>query len=284
MPQPSFSGTPPVCKFGGLSLPNGQGTMTQVNLNDVTSWFLQDFQADIAKQLSKGQYLYRSRGTILGRDFPGMPITLPFKYKEASNGAFGADLAKLVNTGDQQLTFDNNTYILAEFEATKSRKLWIKFQPYWWDVSLQFWCKTPWFVDVSATTMTQVSSIGTTPSTFNITYNGSVFAEPVFTLAIGAGNPAVITTAILKNTTSGEFLTITFPGGLAASTAYTITIDCGAFTVSDQNGVSYDIGGSFPNLYPPAGTVNAHSIALTVSSGVPSNVTLNGTWNQRWTI
>jgi hypothetical protein len=106
----------------------------------------------------------------------------------------------------------------------------------------------------------------------------------VFTLGIGAGNPAVITTAILKNTTSGETLTVTFPGGLAASTAYTITIDCGNYTVSDQNGVNYDIGGSFTSLFPPAGTVNAFSIALTVSSGVPSNVTLDGTWNNRWTM
>lgn len=258
--------------------------MTQVNLNDVTSWFLQDFQSDLVKQLVKGQFVWRAKGAILGRDVPGFSIVLPMKYKEASNGAFGAALATLVNTGDQQLTFDNSTYILSEFESTQSRKLWIKFQPFWWDVTLSFWCKTPWFNDIAATNLTQVTAIGTTPKTFNITYAGSVFAEPVFTLGIGAGNPAVITTAILKNTTSGEFLTITFPGGLAASTAYTITIDCGNYTVSDQNSVNYDIGGSFTSLFPPAGTVNAFSIALTVSSGVPSNVTLDGTWNNRWTM
>lgn len=284
MPQPQFSGTPPVCSFGGLALPNGQGTMTAVNLNDVTSWFLQDFQADIAKQLTKGQQVWRSKGTVLGRDVPGFPITLPFKYKEASNGAFGADLAKLLNTGDQRLTFDNATYILAELEATKSRMLWIRYQPYWWDVSLQFWCRTPWFVDISATTMTQVTGIGLSPTTFNRTYNGSVFTEPTFTLGIGAGNPARITTAALSNTMSGEVLTITFPGGLTPSTAYTITIDCSAFTVADQNGVNYDVGGSFPLLYPPVATVNGFSVVLTASSGTPSNVTLDGTWFQRWVI
>jgi hypothetical protein len=282
MPQPQFSGTPVTCKFGGLALPGGVGTMAQINLNDVTSWFLQDFQADLSKQIAKGALVWRSRGVVLGRDVPGFAISLPFKYKEASNGAFGAALGTLINTGDQQLTFDNNTYILAELESTKSRKLWIKFQPYWWDVTLAFWCKTPWFVDVAATNMTAVTSIGTSTSNFNLTYNGSVFAEPVFTLTIGAGNPAVITTAVLKNTTSGENLTITFPGGLAASTAYTITIDCGAFSVTDQNSVGYDVSGSFPLLYPPVGTVNACSVALTVSSGVPSNVSLNGTWNNRW--
>jgi hypothetical protein len=386
VPQPQFSGTPITCKFGGLALPNGQGTLSQINLNDLASWYLQDFQADLAKQISKGQFLWRAKGTILGRDFAGFPIVLPFRYKEASNGAFGAVLAQLSQAGEQQLTFDNNTYILAEFETTNGRKLLTHFQPYWYDLSIQFWCKTPWFVDVSATTISTVNVVyaplaapvgataaggalatgtytlqytyvtasgetaaspasgnivltsgnqqisvsavtplpgfatavkwyfasgpttgftvqnaggaftlntagsGTlaptsTPATqFSITYAGSVFAEPVFTLTVPSSNTGTITGATLINTMSTETLTVSFPGGLAVSTAYTITIDCGAFTVADAGGRAYDVAGSFPQLYPPVGQVNTMTVSATTSAGVASGLTLGCTYSNRWTI
>jgi hypothetical protein len=360
--------------------------LSQINLNDVTSWFLQDFQADLVKQLSKGQMLWRARGVILGRDVPGVTITLPYKYKEASNGAFGAALAQLTMAGEQQLTFDNATYILAEFEATKSRRPWIKFQPYWWEFSLQFWCKTPWFVDITPTSISTVNVVyaplaaptaaplaggaltaGTytlqytyvtasgetaaspassnivlsggnlqisvsavtplpafatavkwyfasgpstgftvqnsggaftlntagssviaptsTPATqFSITYSGSVFAEPVFTVTVPRSNTGVIQSILLVNTMSAEFLTVTFPGGLIVSTAYVITIDCGAFTATDATGKTYDVGGAFPLIYQPVGQVNTYTVIATTSSGVASGLTLGCTYSNRWLI
>lgn len=386
MPQPQFSGTPITCKFGGLALPNGQGTQGQINLNDLTSWYLQDFQADLIKQISKGQFLWRGKGTTLGRDYPGVPIVLPFMYKEASNGALGAAVAQLSQAGEQQLTFDNSTYILAEFEGTKGRKLLTRFQPYWYNLSIQFWCRTPWFIDTSSTTTSTVNVVyaplaapsgaaaaggaltagtytlkytyvtasgetaaspassnivlsggnlqisvsavtplpsfatavkwyfasgpttgftvqnaggaftlntagnaaispASTPATaFTITYAGSVFAEPVFTLIVPITNTGVITSVSIANTMSTETLTASFGGGLATSTAYTITLDCGAFTATDASGKSYDVAGSFPQLYPPVGQANTFTVSAVTSSGIPSGLTLGCTYSNRWTI
>jgi hypothetical protein len=386
VPQPQFAGTPPICKFGGLALPNGQGTMAQVNLNDVASWYLQDFQQDLSKQLVKAQYIWRARGATLGRDFPGFNISLPFRYKEVSNGAFGAILGVLSQAGEQQLTFDNNTFITAEFEATKSRKHFTKFQPYWYDVTIQFWCKTPWFQDIASTSLPTVNIVNaptaapsgataaggalvtgtytlqytfvtasgetaaspvsgniilttgnqqisvsavtplpafatavkwyfasgptvgftvqnngaaftlntagntnpapsSTPATqFSVNYAGSIWAEPVWTLTIPSSNAAVITSATLFNTMSGEQLTAQL-GGLAASTAYTITMDSSAMTILDGSSKPYDnIGNAFANLYGPAGQSNAFTIAVATSSGLPSGLTLGGSWNPRWVI
>lgn len=160
MPQPQFSGTPPTCTFGGFPLPNGQGVLSPMNLNDISSWFLQDFQYNLVKQVTAGQFLWRAKGTTLGRDFQGFVITLPMRYREATNGAFGAALAQLSQAGEQQLSFDGQTYILAEFAGLSGRKLLTKFQPYWWDFSVQFWCKTPWFLDMSSTTTALVPLLG----------------------------------------------------------------------------------------------------------------------------
>lgn len=386
MPQPQFSGTPPTCTFGGLALPNGQGTLSSINLNDVTSWFLQDFQYDLVKQVTAGQFLWRAKGTTLGRDFQGFVITLPMRYREASNGAFGAALAQLSQAGEQQLSFDGQTYILAEFAGLSGRKLLTKFQPYWWDFNLQFWCKTPWFLDITSTTTSTVNVVyaplvapsgstasggslatgtytlkytyvtasgetaaspassnivltsgsqqisvsavtplpsfatavkwyfatgpttgftvqnsgtaftlntagngtaspASTPATqFSITYSGSVFAEPVFTLNVPNTNTGVITGATLANTMSTESLTISFPGGLATSTAATITVDCGAMSVTDALSNNYDVSGSFPQLYPPVGQANTMTVLPATSAGVASGLTLGSAYANRWSI
>lgn len=384
MPQPSFAGTPVTVTFGGLALPNGQGTMTNLNLNDVTSWFLQDWQANLVKQITKGQQVWRSKGVVLGRDFPGFSITLPMKYREASPGALGAALAQLAQAGEQQLSFDGSTFILAEFETTASRQLWIKWGNYWWNLNLQFWCRVPWFQDLSATNLTTVNIVNapataptgstasggalatgtytlaytyvtasgetaaspassnivlttgnqqisvsavtplpafatavrwyflsgpttgftvqnsggaftlntagnsaaapaSTPATnFSITYAGSIFAEPTFTLTVPNTNAAVIGNLVLTNTMSSEALTATL--NLAASTAYTVTVSGANFAVTDGSGHSYDIAGSFPMLYGPAGQANTFTVAVTAVSGVPTGLTLGGTYSNRWVL
>lgn len=124
-----------------------------------------------------------------------------------------------------------------------------------------------------------------TPATsFSITYAGSVFAEPTFTLTIPNTNTATIQSLVLTNTMSNEALTVQFPAPLAASTAWTITISVPAWTVTDQTSLQYDVAGSFPYLYGPPGQANPFTAKLTPASGASSGVTLGASFSNRWEI
>lgn len=383
MPQPTFNAS--AVTFGGLAQPNGQGTFAAVNLNDGANWSLQDFKPDaFVKQMTKSQQVWLSKGLVSSRDFPGFGITLPMLYSEIPGTKIGAALASLALAGEQQLSFDGATYLLAEFEQTKSRTWRRRYPPFLWDVELAFWCRNPFYLDLSGSSLastpivyaptaapsgsaaaggaltagtytleyTYVTASGetapspasssivlsggnlqisvsavtplpsfatavkwyfatgpttgftvqnsgaaftlntagsgtappaTTPATaFSQTYAGSVWAEPVWTLSIPGSNTGVITSAVLANTMSGQALIALFPGGLRTSTAYTITIDCGVMTVTDQNGTVYDVGGSFPFLFQPAGQSNPFTVALVTSSGVASGATIAASWSNRW--
>ena len=291
MPQPTISGVPPVFKFGNAALPNGQGTMTNLNLNDGTKWQWQRFKGDDDYvQLSVGQLAWRAASVILGRDRKGRTLSEPMRYLEASSSAsdaFGVQLALMEQAGLQQVTFDGATYIQAEFSGFKSRDMvTLKAAPYYWMGNLEFFCPTPYFNDLSATTyMNAVALTSGAATNTNVTYLGSVRANPIFTLTIPLTNAVPIQSFALVNSMSTESLTIAFPGNLAASTAWTITIDSGAMTVTDQNGKSYDVAGNaFPLLYGPAGQVQQISATLTPASGTATGCTLSCSATNRWLI
>ncbi len=388
MPQPVISGTPLTAKFGSLALPNGQGTMTQVNLNDGTNWQWVDFKADDDYvQLTPAQLVWRAKSVIVGRDRNARTLTMAMRYQEAStaaSAALGAQIALLEQAGQQQLTFDNSTYVLANFAGLKNRVMLKRFSPFYWGFDLEFFCPEPYFRDISSTSVSaqtivsaptaapsgsaisggglavgtytlgyayvtasgttavspassnitttssnkQISVLAVTPlpawatavrwyfisgpttgfsvqnsggaftlntagdgtavpattpaTAFSVTYSGSVWAEPVWTLTIPNTNTAPIASFQLANTMSGESLLATFPGNLAASTSWTITIDTANSLVADQSGKGYDVVGSFPLLYPPAGQANAMAATLNAASGTPVGVTIAGSVTNRW--
>ena len=287
MPQPTISGVPPVFKFGNAALPQGQGTMTNLNLNDGTKWQWQRFKGDDDYvQTTVGQLAWRAASVILGRDRKGRILSEPMRYLEASSSpsdAFGAQIALMEQAGLQQITFDNATYIQAEFSGFKSRDMvMLKAAPYYWMGNLEFLCPTPYFNDLSATTVSPQALSSGSATTFNITYAGSVWTKPVWTLTIPNTNPAPIQSFSLSNTMSGETLTVTFPGNLAASTAWTITIDSSQSAVLDASGKGYDFGGSFPKLYGPAGQVQQISATLTPASGTATGCTVGASYTNRW--
>jgi hypothetical protein len=285
VPQPIITGTPFICQFGNQALPNGQGTLSWVNLNDLSNWFWQDFQGDNDYPVHAiGRLAWRTRGVFLGQDAKERTLTLPTWYSEATS-PLGAGLQKLSQAGLQQLSFDNATAVQVKFAAGKSRALLKRYPPLMWSLALEFIAPTPWFSDLSATV--PVGSPWTLGSgsatTFNVTYAGGVFVEPIWTLTIPNTNVAPIASFSLSNTMSGETLTITFPGNLAASTAWTVTIDSGAMTVVDGSGKPYDVGGNaFPLLYAPVGTVNAMSATLTPASGTATGCKIAASYNNRW--
>jgi len=208
------------------------------------------------------------------------------RYQEAStapSAALGVQTALLEQAGQQQLTFDNATAILANFDGLQGRSMIKNFPPFYWAFQLVFLCPEPYFRDLSPTTyMNAVALSSGSATNTNVTYLGSVWAEPVYTLTIPNTNTAPIASFTLANSMSGETLVATFPGGLAASTAWTITIDAGALSVTDQLGRGYDVAGSFPFLYPPAGQVQQISATLTPSSGTATGCTLTAVAANRW--
>lgn len=298
MPQPTFlaPGTSPaVARFGGLALPNGQGTMANVDLNDGKSWFLQGVEPNNGNHvLSTAPQVWLGQGSWLSEDWGPKTITLTEWYYEGTDlGGSGAPIssqkALLGQCGEQYLTFDNLTAIKAKMASFGTPKITRAFPPWWWQTALTFLAVTPWAVDLSATTpagspWALAGNTSGATTAFSIAYAGSVYARPVFTLTIPNTNTAPIQQFRLANTMSGETLTVLFPGFLAASIAWTLTIDCGAMTVADQGGKQYDPSGSFPALYGPAGQSNAWSATLTTASGTSSGVTLGASYSNRWEI
>lgn len=286
MPQATFQKTAAnvgrTCRFGGRALPNGQGTLSYINLNDWSSWFMQGVEIEIAQSLALGSQLWQGRSVNLGADFPPAVIRLPMEYREVTT-TLGAALAALAVAGDQYLSFDTVTAIPVRFRAASNRQA-VVYAPAVprWSLDLEFSATQQWFQDLTPTAIGAQALNSGTATTFNVTYAGSVFAEPVWTLTIPNTSTATIASFALSNVTAGQTLTITFPGNLAASTSWVLTIDTGAFTVRDAAGRSYDVGGSFPNLFPPAGQVNAMSATLTPASGTATNCTISGSVTPRW--
>lgn len=290
MPQPALLGPPYVAKFGGLALPDGQGTLTNIDLNDKLHWIIQDWGMDYSQQLTLGQIVYRAESVYLSADFPAAMVRMPMAYRDdgPTPVLVGDALAKLMAAGEQLLTFDNVTAILARFSRVSNRARLKPSSPYWWTFDLEFACREPWFKDIAVTTFAPVAVSGSvTPGTstaVNIVYAGTVFAKPVFTLTIPVGNTVVINSVVLKNTMTTEALTVTFPGGLLANTAYSIVIDCDLLTVTGGT-VQYDFSGSFPRLVPQFGAANnPFTCVIVTASGTTTSCTLGATYKNRWAI
>lgn len=290
MPQPSyaFTGGLGIVKWGNQAQPNGQGTFPYINLNDGKQWFLQptDWTNDF-RRLTLSQLVYRGRAVYIADDFGPWKFTLPlFYYQGTDLGGAGSELGvwkgQFLGAGEQMLTTDNATGLLCKVSNIKAKQV-VPFSPFIYEVGLEFTGKAGWWQDLSSTTyMNAVALTSGSATNTNVTYQGSVWAEPVWTLSIPNTNGVAISSFVLANTMSGETLTINFPGNLAASTTWTLTIDSGAFTVTDQHGTSYDIGGSFPNLYGPAGQVQQIQATLTPASGTATGCTLTCSATNRW--
>ena len=287
MPQPTFvvSSLRANATFGGMALPNGQGIQASINLNDGVNTRLRNFNIDESnKQISLAQLLYIGRGVTLSRDFGPRGISLPMQYMEDSAHSLGAFLASLSQAGEQQLSFDGGlTYILAEYNSISGRKRYRLRPPVGWEFALELVARNPWFQNAAATTLTPVQMAFDAGTNFNVTYAGSIWAEPAWTIH-NPGSAWAINSIQIKNNMSGEFLTINFLSATAlpVSTVRDVVIDCAAMTaICTQTGESYDVSGSFPKLYGPPGTVNAMT---TICSGSDGNITITESHYPRWQI
>jgi hypothetical protein len=199
------SGSLVVAKYGNVALPNGQGVMAYVNLNDGVNTFLDAFASDDDNRLvGLAQLLYQGEAAYTSDDTGPRVIHLPMVYWDDATHFLGAFLAQLEEAGEQQLTFDNATYILAKCKGMAGRALRRKFPPYPWNIVLEFIAKSGYFQDAAATTATPWNPITVDAGqNANITYAGSVWCKPVWVLDVPVGNAVAINSFQLRNTMSG---------------------------------------------------------------------------------
>jgi hypothetical protein len=97
---------------------------------------------------------------------------------------------------------------------------------------MDFVVKEPFFKTIAQSSQSGIAvagSSGGTATNFGVTYNGSIWATPVWQLNIPGGNAVSLSQLKLQNTTSGETLTVPLSVG---SGAHTIVVDSSAFTVT----------------------------------------------------
>lgn len=282
--------------FGGRALPNGQGVMSYMNLNDGKQWAVQKLGESGGwdydnRALQLQPYVYRSRSAYLSDDWGPLSIKVPFVYYEGTDQGgsglpIGQQLALIAMAGEQNLTTDNLTALVCKFRRSQNRKLLNLFSPWLWSLEIEFTAKQGWWNDLAASSNTAVT-VGGNPTgvttAFNITYPGTVWCEPSYVFSLFPGNGAPVSQLVLTNTMSGEALTINFTTPLAAGVAWTITMNSATMQVTDQNGKFYDFSGSFPLLYGPSAQVNAFTCKITTVVNTLANTsTLQTQWTNRW--
>src|SRR5215472_8821698 len=105
MPQPALTGIPPILQFGGQPLPNGQGTLNYINLNDAVIWRWMGWGTGADSDYYQhvlGRYVWRGKGVFLAQDASSRKINFNFWFNEAS-GPLGASLSRLSQAGQQFL-------------------------------------------------------------------------------------------------------------------------------------------------------------------------------------
>lgn len=275
--------------FGGLPVPGSGVVLANLDLNDKVTWYNKEFVAKPAVLIETARQNWRGQSSRLAGDRNPLTIDLPFVYDESGAGRLLAtDHAKLSQSGEQWLKINATQHVLVEFlnlQASLQRpgsgsKVYAGV--------LSFLARKGYAEDIAASSFGPQALGGSvspgTQTNFSIAYGGSVLTRPVWTLTIPNTNTVTITSFKLQNTLSGEVLTLNFSTPLAANTAYTLTIDCDAYTVKDGSGTNYDPLGSFPKLYPPAGTSNTFTATVVTGSGTSTGITLSASYSNRWEV
>jgi hypothetical protein len=263
MPQPNFTS---LIWFGNSPLPAGQGLSAWIPLSDYTSWFPQDFNVDGGnRQIGTEQVLYRAKGVYTYDDFDGKVIAVPMSYYEGPGTPLGAAKAQLSQAGEQYLSFDNKvTAALAKLKGFGVPKLRRKFQPYWWDLTLEFYLKEPWFRDLASTAIaaqTLVAQPQSAPAarplaggalavgTYQLYYtfvtaSGETAASPLSApIALSGGNLQISVDAVILPTYATAVKWY-----LAAGSPTT------GFTVQNANGNAFTLNTAGNSVMPPAST------------------------------
>ena len=279
--------------FGGRAIPGSGVTMTPLDLNDKSAWTTLEFIPKPSITIDTARQNWRGQSSRLGGDRSPLSLDVKFVFNEQAAGhVFALDQAKISQAGEQWLTLNATQQVLAEYldlqptllrpgsVAAGNGKVY--------GGTLSFLARKGYAEDISATSFGPQALGGSTgagtQTNFTITPAGSVLTRPVFTIDIPITNTVTITQIKLQNTLSGEILTLNFSPALAASTHWVITIDTDAYTIKDASNTNYDPVGSFPKLYPPAGTGNTFTATVVTGSGTSTGVALSASYTNHWEV
>lgn len=275
--------------FGGRAIPGSGVVMTALDLNDKAAWTTQEFIPKPTVTVDTLRQNWRGQSSRLGGDSSPLKLDIKFVFNEQAAGrVFALDQAKISQAGEQWLTLNATQQILAEYLDLQPTLLRPGSGTKVYGGTLTLLARKGYAEDISASSFGPQALGGSTgagtQTNFSIAYAGSVLTRPVWTLTIPNTNTVTITSFALKNTLSGETLTLNFSPALLANTAYTLTIDCDAYTIKDGSGNNYDPSGSFPKLYPPAGTSNTFTATVVTGSGTSTGITLSASYNSHWEV
>lgn len=261
-----------VCKFGGRPLPGTNINAPYADLNDGILTFIQGREiggSHIKNSLS--QLTWQGDGVWTGQDFVGRKITVPILF-DPTAGDVGAFVASLSQSGEQYLTFDGVTGILAKFDDVSTIKHHEDTYPYLLECSLVFQTRGPFAQDLAQSTATfSISSVGY--GTYTLTNNGNVFTKPVFSIVIPSGS-AVNTVVFGNSATSNIYVsTSAIPSG-----NHTVIIDCVAQRIL-VDATEFPPAGTFPSLFAGSNTITYNlvgSLGSAASAGIA--------WTQRYEV
>lgn len=277
-------------RFGNRAAPGSGIVVPWLDLNDEVAWYTTEFIPQPATLLDLAQQNWRGQSSRIAGDKGPLKLDLKCKFDESGAGrVLAVDQAKLSESGEQWLQISATQQILVEYADFKPSSL---ERPgsgsKVYGVAITLMARKGYAEDMNPSTGGPVNLGGSTgagtQTNFNIAYAGAVRTRPVFTLTIPNTNTVTITTFKLQNTDSGEILTVNFSPALLANTAYTITIDTDAYSIIDGSGVNYDPVGSFPKLYPPAGTTNHFTATVVTGSGTSTGITLSYSYTNHWQV
>jgi len=274
--------------FGGLAVPGSGVVLPTLDLNDKVTWYMSEFVAKPAVFIDTARQNWRGQSSRIAGDRDPLKIDIKFVFDESgASRLLATDQAKLSQSGEQWLQINATQRVLVEYLDLQTALQRPGSGTKAYAGTLSFLARKGYAEDISASSFGPQAlggSTGGTQTNFSITCAGGVLTRPVFTITIPNTNTVTITQIKLQNTMSGEVLTLNFATPLAASTTHVLTIDTDAYTVKDQNGTSYDPLGSFPKLYPPAGTANTFTATVTTGSGTSTGITLSASFNNRWEV
>src|SRR5262249_5366766 len=217
----------PILQFGGQPLPNGQGTLNYINLNDVTNWTWMTWASGSVDhdfiQHVPGHFLWRAKGAFLGQDAALRRISLPMRYLE-TNVPLGTALAQLSQAGVQNLSFDGLTAIQVKFAGARQRQLLKKYLPYYWSLSLEFLAVTPWFQDLTSTGTGAI--VVTAPGSVGASSGAVTIPPPIMQILRGARIWQGLSGAFspLSVTTTPAAFTIAYAGSVFTEPIFTLTV------------------------------------------------------------
>lgn len=276
-------------KFGGLAVPGSGIVLPQLDLNDGVNWRTKEFRAKPAIILTLVRQNWRGQSSRIAGDRGPVQMDCSVVFDESAAGrVLAVDQAKLSASGEQWLTLNATQQVLAEYIDLQTTLERPGSGTKVYSGTLSFLGRKGYAEDINATTFAPQALAGSTGAgsntNFTVTYAGAILTRPVWTLTIPNTNTVTITQFKLQNTLSGEVLTLNFSPALTASAAWTITIDCDAYTVLDQAAHAYDPVGSFPKLYPPAGTGNTFTATVVTGSGTSTGITLGASYKSHWEV